>query len=360
MAAMALLRPCRVRRRDPHDMVQRRAALEIREDRSGMLSVPSLLSVKVQSFVAVMQLLAKGNSNRAVRHTEMNVSSSRSHAILQLVVEQWPGQAAGGDGTSSSGTVMRSKLNFIDLAGSERWNKDVQMGSERVSELTSINGSLSALATVVSALTEGVARKHVPYRNSKLTSLLQVRARVRGSGVRGDPRLHALIWLPHFQPARRRCSATGPETFAPAASLTGSANPSPPPRAQDSLGGNCNTTIIATVSPCADAFEETVSTLKFADRARAISNNPTVNTSRDMGSVLALKEKEIQRLRQLLAQYMAQGGQQGGGQPHMALPGASRSGQLPSVSELQAVGSEELAASVGNSSSVLPPGEPRA
>jgi kinesin family protein 3/17 len=58
---------------------------------------------------------------------------------------------------------------------------------------------------------------------------------------------------------------------------------------QDSLGGNCRTTIIATVSPSVDAFEETVSTLKFADRASAIGNNPVVNTSRDLNSVLALK-----------------------------------------------------------------------
>jgi hypothetical protein len=58
---------------------------------------------------------------------------------------------------------------------------------------------------------------------------------------------------------------------------------------QDSLGGNCRTTVIATISPSVDAFEETVSTLKFADRASAIGNNPVVNTSRDLNSVLALK-----------------------------------------------------------------------
>ena len=74
---------------------------------------------------------------------------------------------------------------------------------------------------------------------------------------------------------------------------------------QDSLGGNCRTTIIATTSPSADAFEESTSTLKFADRARRIPNSAVVNTSQDMGSVLAFKEREIARLRQILAQYAA-------------------------------------------------------
>ena len=109
--------------------------------------------------------LLTGNRNRAVRHTEVNMNSSRSHAILQIVVEQWP------DG-GAAGTVVRSKLNFVDLAGSERWNKQADMHGARVNELTAINSSLSALATVVAALTEG--SKHIPYRDSKLTHLLQV------------------------------------------------------------------------------------------------------------------------------------------------------------------------------------------
>jgi hypothetical protein len=78
-----------------------------------------LPSLQVSSYSSVLSLLAKGNRNRAVRHTEMNVTSSRSHAILQLVIEQWPPAAMGG----KAGTVLRSKLNFVDLAGSERWNK---------------------------------------------------------------------------------------------------------------------------------------------------------------------------------------------------------------------------------------------
>ncbi|GFH16144.1 kinesin motor domain-containing protein [Haematococcus lacustris] len=237
-------------------MQQRKALLEVREDKNGGTFVPNLLCVKVSSYASVLALLAKGNRNRAVRHTDMNVSSSRSHAILQLVLEQWPaaegcaGAGSGGGGVMGprppAGTLLRSKLNFVDLAGSERWDKGATMGADRVTEMNAINGSLSALAGVVAALTGGVAKRHVPYRDSKLTHLLQ-----------------------------------------------------------DSLGGNCRTTIIATISPSADAFDESVSTLKFADRASAIGNNPVVNTSRDLSSVLALKEREINRLRQLLAAYMS-------------------------------------------------------
>eukprot|EP00798_Chlamydomonas_sp_ICE-L_P019881 gene19881-26583_t len=285
-------------REDPYGATHNKDMLEVREDPYGATHVPNLLYVKVKNCTAVLQLIAKGNKNRAVRHTEMNQSSSRSHAILQLVIEQWPGGGA-------AGKMIRSKINFVDLAGSERWSMKNEMnvsllcemdisvlninyvdvarserwsmknemnrsllyvmdisvlkinvvdvaGSDRrsmknemnadhVSELTAINSSLSALANVVSALTE--KRQHVPYRNSKLTHLLQ-----------------------------------------------------------DSLGGNCCTTIIATLSPSVDAFDESCSTLKFADRVSCIDNNPVVNTSRDMESVLAIKEKEIQRLRQMVSQ----------------------------------------------------------
>ncbi|GAX84369.1 hypothetical protein CEUSTIGMA_g11791.t1 [Chlamydomonas eustigma] len=232
-----LLQPYKKNGRDPLDQVKKKEILEVREDGQGNTFVPNLQSVKVKNTEAVMKLMAKGNRNRAVRHTEMNINSSRSHAMLQIAIEQWPDNG-------NDGRVMRSKLNFVDLAGSERWNTKLDMAVERINELTSINSSLSALGAVVAALSDG--RQHVPYRSSKLTHLLQ-----------------------------------------------------------DSLGGNCKTTLIATVSPSGDAFEETVSTLKFADRASNIGNNPVVNVARDMSSVLAIKEREIQRLRNMLAQLTA-------------------------------------------------------
>lgn len=94
----------------------------------------------------------KGNQSRAVRHTEMNQHSSRSHTILQIVVEQ-----------RLRGNLLRGKLNFVDLAGSERWSEHVEMSDVRVNEMTSINQSLSSLITVVASLTDE-KRTHIPYR----------------------------------------------------------------------------------------------------------------------------------------------------------------------------------------------------
>ena len=204
---------------DPFDIraLQRRQTLEIKEDPSGGGGVycPDLTSVKVTSANAVMALVRKGNRNRTVRQTEMNEHSSRSHTIIQLRVEQRTsggvmggGSGGGGGGMSDRGALVTAKLNLVDLAGSERWRDPEAMEGERLNEMTSINTSLSALASVIAALTDK-RRTHVPYRDSKLTHLLQ-----------------------------------------------------------DSLGGNCRTTVIATVSPAAEAFEETCSTLKFADRTR--------------------------------------------------------------------------------------------
>ncbi|KAF6249472.1 P-loop containing nucleoside triphosphate hydrolase protein [Scenedesmus sp. NREL 46B-D3] len=244
--------------RDPCRLAAGKTSLEIREDVLAGTHVPNLLYVDVQNCRQVLQLVAAGNRNRATAHTDRNQNSSRSHAILQFWLEQRPAAAD----AAAGGTVTRSKLNFVDLAG-----------SERVSQLTSINNSLSALAHVVAALTDRSA-KHVPYRSSRLTHLLQ-----------------------------------------------------------DSLGGNCNTTLIVTLAPCAGkhlsqqrvpynvlahcpppamhenlyAFSESLATLRFADRARNVANRAMVNSSHDADTILAIKEREIQRLRALLATYASTG-----------------------------------------------------
>lgn len=113
--------------------------------------------------------LHAGNCNRATAHTDMNRHSSRSHAILQLWLEQRPSASSinstGSVGNSGGGVVVRSKMNFVDLAGSERWGRahNEADGKTLINELTSINNSLSALALVVGALTDKTAR-HIPYR----------------------------------------------------------------------------------------------------------------------------------------------------------------------------------------------------
>lgn len=107
-------------------MIQNKALHDVREDKHGNVFVPHALCVRVQDLKGVLALINKGAKHRAVRHTEMNIMSSRSHAILQLVIEQFPQGAQ-----ANKGTVLRSKVNFVDLAGNERWNKEVDMGAER-------------------------------------------------------------------------------------------------------------------------------------------------------------------------------------------------------------------------------------
>ena len=173
--------------------------------------VAGAAEAEVASRAEVEELLLRGNGNRTTESTQMNSVSSRSHAVLQLRVE-WPS--------------MTGKLSLIDLAGSERASKtgvmakgkSLQQGgthnnSKRLNEGANINKSLLALANCINALT-GEAdgkRSHIPYRDSKLTRLLK-----------------------------------------------------------DSLGGGCRTLMIANVSPASDQFDETLNTLKYADRAKRI------------------------------------------------------------------------------------------
>ena len=169
----------------------------------------------------------------------MNQSSSRSHAILTLRVEV---ASRGTDG----GTILRqAKLTLVDLAGSEKWNKALEMDKTQIREMTEINSSLSALGNVISALSQK-KRRHIPYRDSKLTRYLQ-----------------------------------------------------------DSLGGNTRTTIIATVSSTQSASEETVSTLQFADRAKRVMARIQVNELVDDAVLLARAQREIVQLKVKLKSQIA-------------------------------------------------------
>lgn len=133
------------------------------------------------------------------------------------------------------------KLNIVDLAGSEKVRQTGVTG-QRLEETKKINWSLHELGNVISALTDKRTRdKHIPFRNSQLTRVLQ-----------------------------------------------------------DSLGGNCKTTLIACISPALEAYSESLSTLKFANRAKNIKNEATINEDVDQGALLRRYEKELQRLRQAL------------------------------------------------------------
>ncbi|ETW05509.1 hypothetical protein H310_03266 [Aphanomyces invadans] len=208
--------------------------LQVREMIKGHakhIYVSGISEFRVGNAHEVLDLLHLGSKNRTIRATECNEKSSRSHALLQLSMEV---ESRGNERTT---IIRRAKLNLVDLAGSEKWDTDVAMTHDRTRELRNINASLSALGNVISALTDK-KRSHIPYRDSKLTRLLQ-----------------------------------------------------------DSLGGNTRTIVIATISPSVAAVEETVSTLQFAERAKQIALNVQVNEVVDDAVLLARAQREIQKLK---------------------------------------------------------------
>lgn len=130
--------------------------------------VSGLSEFRVQTSADVLKILAVGIANRTTRSTDYNATSSRSHAILQLTFDI---ESYGENGQTS---IHRSKLSLVDLAGSEKMQSSLsESSSKHIKELTSINKSLSCLGNVISALSSNT-RTHVPYRDSKLTRLLQV------------------------------------------------------------------------------------------------------------------------------------------------------------------------------------------
>ena len=205
-------------------------SLELREITGKGVCVTHLHSQTCQSADDMMRAMRQGNKNRTSGATNMNEHSSRSHAIFQIVIEMAEHQ---------SKSVKVGKLNLVDLAGSERQSKTGATG-ERFKEATKINKALSSLGNVIYALAENSA--HIPYRDSKLTRLLQ-----------------------------------------------------------DSLGGNSKTIMIANVGPANVNYEETIITLRYAYRAKSIKNQPIKNEDIKDAKLLALQE-EIQRLKQLIEQ----------------------------------------------------------
>ncbi|KAN0036891.1 hypothetical protein ACTFIV_002211 [Dictyostelium citrinum] len=183
-----------------------RFQLKIRESKSQGIYVEGLTEEYVASEEDIMDLIGVGEASRSVAKTNMNQRSSRSHSILIIAIEQ----------KSSDGSKKRGKLNLVDLAGSEKVSKT---GAEGIvlEQAKKINQSLSLLGNCIHALTDS-KREHIPFRDSKLTRLLQ-----------------------------------------------------------DSLGGNTKTTLLVTASPHFNNVDETISTLKFGARAKSIKNNVKVN-----------------------------------------------------------------------------------
>ncbi|XP_039146215.1 kinesin-like protein KIN-14F [Dioscorea cayenensis subsp. rotundata] len=193
--------------------------LEIRNSSQKGLNVPDASLIPVTSTSEVIELMNIGQRNRAVGSTALNDRSSRSHSCLTIHVQ-------GRDITS--GTILRGCMHLVDLAGSERVDKSEAKG-ERLKEAQHINKSLSALGDVIAALAQKNA--HVPYRNSKLTQLLQ-----------------------------------------------------------DSLGGQAKTLMFVHISPEADAIGETLSTLKFAERVATVELG-AARLNKESGEIKELKEQ---------------------------------------------------------------------
>ncbi|XP_048672132.1 kinesin-like protein KIF17 isoform X4 [Marmota marmota marmota] len=213
--------------------------LELKEHPEKGVYVKGLSLHTVHSVAQCERIMETGWKNRSVGYTLMNKDSSRSHSIFTISIEIYTVDERGKD------HLRAGKLNLVDLAGSERQSKTGATG-ERLKEATKINLSLSALGNVISALVDGRC-KHIPYRDSKLTRLLQ-----------------------------------------------------------DSLGGNTKTLMVACLSPADNNYDETLSTLRYANRAKNIKNKPRINED-PKDALLREYQEEIKRLKAILAQHMSHG-----------------------------------------------------
>eukprot|EP00736_Rhodelphis_marinus_P006371 Rmarinus@m.27920 len=216
-----------------------RNKLDLKEAVDGFY-VKDLNTIVVQTVSELVHVLNKGKKNRTTGETKMNQDSSRSHSIFTITIES---SELGDDGQQH---IRVGKLNMVDLAGSERQSKTGATG-ERLIEATKINMSLTNLGRVISHLVRGKTQAHIPYRDSKLTKMLQ-----------------------------------------------------------DSLGGNTKTVMVANIGPADYNYDETVNTLRYAESAKKIKNKPRINEDPKDAMIREYKE-EIERLRAQLEQAGGKG-----------------------------------------------------
>ncbi|KAK6785704.1 hypothetical protein RDI58_019159 [Solanum bulbocastanum] len=235
--------------------------IEIYNEQLNGLNVPDASLIPVTCTQDVLDLMRIGQKNRAVGATALNERSSRSHSILTVHVR---GREL------VSGSTLKGCLHLVDLAGSERVDKSEAVG-ERLKEAQHINRSLSALGDVISALAQ--KSSHIPYRNSKLTQVLQ-----------------------------------------------------------DSLGGQAKTLMFVHINPEADAFGETVSTLKFAERVASIDLG-AARSNKETGEIRDMKE-EISNLKQVLEKKEAE--------LELLKSGASVRGQASPLRTMRHIGNGSL------------------
>jgi kinesin family member 5 len=202
--------------------------LQVHEDKEKGVFIGDVTETYVTEAYEVYQIMQLGNENRAIGVTDMNKQSSRSHSCFILTITQ---------NNAANFQCKTGKLYLVDLAGSEKISKTHATG-QTLDEAKKINKSLSALGMVINSLTDGKS-KHIPYRDSKLTRILQ-----------------------------------------------------------ESLGGNSKTCLIITCSPSSYNEAETISTLRFGQRAKKIQNKPKINKEMSVAELKMLleeAEKEIER-----------------------------------------------------------------
>ncbi|XP_060607664.1 nuclear anchorage protein 1-like [Ruditapes philippinarum] len=180
--------------------------LDIKKDKKGMVFIQGAIIKTAKNSKELFALFEEGSTNRHVASTKMNAESSRSHLVVGIVMEAT---------NKNTGNVTKGKLSLVDLAGSERVGK-TGAGAEQLKEAMSINKSLSALGDVISALSSD--QQFIPYRNNKLTMLMQ-----------------------------------------------------------DSLGGNAKTLMFVNISPADYNMDETVISLTYASRVKLITNDASKN-----------------------------------------------------------------------------------
>ena len=229
--------------------------LKVRENPKTGPYVESLSLLPVSSYKEIEDLMDAGTRSRTVASTQMNATSSRAHTLVQVIITQTKV-----DHATMKATDKVSKLNLIDLAGSERAESTGATG-DRLKEGCAINKSLSALGNCITALADMTDPKKkkkalfIPYRDSVLTWLLK-----------------------------------------------------------ESLGGNAKTIMIAALSPADINYEETLGTLRYADRAKQIQTKAKVNEDPNQKLIRELRE-EIEKLRQIAAGKIPAGGAVDAGGP---------------------------------------------
>ena len=210
----------------------KRQKLNVRE-KDKVFYVENVTIIQAENSKMTLDIMKAGRVNRATGATKMNPGSSRSHSIFSITVESSTTDEAG------EAHYKVGKLNLVDLAGSERQSKTESTG-ERFVEATKINLSLTCLGSVINKLVSGKKNEYIPYRDSKLTMLLQ-----------------------------------------------------------DSLGGNTKTVMIANVGPADYNYDETLNTLWYASRAKKIKNKPRINED-PKDALLRQYQEEIELMKKKL------------------------------------------------------------